>query len=150
MLWEQRFSYIITATAGATGGPGGIGVNASPGFLCSTAIGCDEADNDGFIIQGSYTFGGKTKVAASYGESNQDSQVGSATSQAFNEVEHEMWTIGVYHDVNSWLKVVAEYNDAEQDCSTALGARCAGADNQESDGFSVGGFIFFWLSRNIV
>ena len=85
----------------------------------------------------------ENKVAASYGESNQDSELLVAGVQpAFNEIEHEMWTIGVYHDVNSWLKVVAEYNDMEMTCNSALGAKC-GIATKEADGFSVGGFIFW-------
>jgi len=142
-------------------GPGAVGLGVpglggSPGFRCinvgagttPVAAACNEADNDGFYIQGTYTFGGKTKIGFSYGESNQDSELSVAPTNAlgetlsFNEVEHSMWTVGIYHDVTSWLKVVAEYNDAEQECSTAAGARCALTD-LEVDGFSVGGFLFY-------
>jgi len=132
----------VTSGPGSVGlfgvvGPAGLG---NGGFLCNATGTCDEADNDGFYVQGSYTFGGKTKVAISYGESNQDSEVNPATGNTFNEVEHEMWTVGVYHDVTSWLKVVAEYNDADQEADTPAGAR---VDGLEADGFSVGGFIFW-------
>ena len=41
-----------------------------------------------------------------------------------------MTTIGVYHDVNSWLKVVAEYNDQ------------SGQFGKISN-LAVGGFIFW-------
>lgn len=97
------------------------------GFACN-AVTCDEADNDGFYIQGSYTFAGKTKIGVSYGESNQDGNLVGAP-----DLDSEMWTVGVYHDINSWLKVMAEYNHYESD---VLGI-------DEADNFSVGGFILW-------
>ena len=96
------------------------------GFACN-AVGCDETDNDGFYVQGSYTFNGTTKVGVSYGESNQD-----ANTFGAGAVDNELWTVGVYHDVNSWLKVMAEYNQTD---STQLGF--------DSDVFSIGGFILW-------
>ena len=118
-----------------TGGTAGIG--GASGYWCFNS-GCQQADNDGYYVQGSYTFNGKTKVAVSWGESNQDSSVESNGS--FNDVTHEMWTVGVYHDVNSWLKLVAEYNNQSQDANTPAGAPVNSID---IDGFSVGGFIFW-------
>ena len=43
---------------------------------------------------------------------------------------NELTTLGVYHDVNSWLKVVAEYNDQ--------GGQFGNISNM-----SLGGFIFW-------
>jgi hypothetical protein len=97
-------------------------------FGC-TATTCQEADNDGYIIQGAYTFNGTTKVGVSYGESTQDSNAAFGISG----YENELWSVGVYHDVNSWLKVVAEYN--QQDSSFGTGP--------EADSFSIGGFILW-------
>lgn len=95
-------------------------------WACS-ATNCDEADNDGFYLQGSYTFNGKTKVGISYGGSYQDNNAAGAP-----DVDNELWTVGVYHDVNSWLKVVAEYNEHNSDF---LG--------NEAESFSVGAFILW-------
>jgi hypothetical protein len=101
------------------------------GFACGGGS-CHEADNDGFYVQGGYKFNGKTLVGASYGESNQD-------SDTFNtSEENEMWTVGVYHDVNSWLKLVAEYSNQE---STGTNGLLSGLG--EADVFSVGGFILW-------
>ncbi len=126
-------------SAGAAGA-GASGIFGSPGYNCGTAS-CSEADNDGFYVQGGYTFNGKTKVAASYGETNQSSDVGTAANGGtFNDISHEMWTIGVYHDVNSWLKLVAEYNNYEQRAKTPAGAAVNGFD---ADVFSVGAFMFW-------
>lgn len=72
------------------------------GFSCGVingTPGCEEADNDGYYIQGSYTFNGATKIGVSYGESTQD-----ATTLT-PRVDNTLLTVGVYHDVNSWLKV---------------------------------------------
>lgn len=91
------------------------------------ATDCDEADNSGYYIQGSYTFNGKTKVGISYGESDQDDNATGAP-----DVDNELWTVGVYHDVNSWLKVVAEYNEHNSDF---LG--------NDAESFSVGAFILW-------
>ena len=104
-------------------------------FTCTTA-GCQEADNDGFIIQGAYTFNGKTKVGISYGESNQEAAAAGAP-----ELSNELWTVGVYHDVNSWLKLVAEYSDQESDLFA--GAAPGTPQDHEAQTFSVGGFLLW-------
>jgi hypothetical protein len=52
-----------------------------------------------------------------------------------------MWTVGVYHDINSWLRVIAEYNDAENKWSSApVGGR---GNTTESNTFSLGSFMFW-------
>jgi len=99
-----------------------------------TATQCQEAEADGYYIQATYTFNGKTKVGLSYGETNQDNV--SLTSPVNNagdadiERSNELTTLGVYHDVNSWLKVVAEYNDQKSQFGNISNV-------------SLGGFIFW-------
>lgn len=95
-------------------------------WACNT-LNCDEADNDGGYIQGSYTFNGKTKIGLSWGYSSQDDNAAGAP-----DVDNELWTVGVYHDVNSWLKVIAEYNEHNSDF---LG--------NDAESFSVGAFILW-------
>lgn len=129
----------------------GEGLGRSLQFVGGTACDatgniCEEAENDGYYVQGTYTFNGKTKVGVSYGESNQDAF--SATAMAAGlapvldnqDVQLSMWTVGVYHDVNSWLKLIAEYSKAENDFS-ANGALLS--NEVESDTFSIGSF-FVW------
>ena len=94
-------------------------------FGCSAA-GCKEANNDGFYLQSSYTFNGTTKIGGGYGESRQDADA----MYGIGKTERELWTVGVYHDVNSWLKVVAEYSNFD-----------AGAGS--TDTFSLGGFLLW-------
>ena len=94
-------------------------------FDCNNT-GCNEADNDGFYVQSSYTFNGTTKIGGGYGESRQDADL----TYGIGKVERELWTVGVYHDVNSWLKVIAEYSNFD-----------AGAG--DTDTFSIGGFLLW-------
>ena len=98
------------------------------GFICVAGMGCKEANNDGYYVQAGYTFNGTTKIGGGYGESKQD-------SDSFGNVHSkgELWTVGVYHDVNSWLKVIAEYGNYE---NTLLGQK-------DVDTFSIGGFLLW-------
>lgn len=95
------------------------------GFNCN-ATDCQEADNDGYYVQAAYTFNGATKIGGGYGESKQDADAMYNIAAA----DRELWTVGVYHDVNSWLKVVAEYSNFD-----------AGAG--DTDTFSLGGFLLW-------
>ena len=98
------------------------------GFNCS-ATGCNEADNDGFYVQAAYTFNGTTKIGGGYGESRQDADM----AYGIPKWESDLWTVGVYHDVTSWLKVVAEYGNYSHDI---LG-------HDDVDTFSIGGFLLW-------
>lgn len=98
-----------------------------------------ERDGDGYYLQGTYTFSGKTKVGVSYGEGNLES-IGATSTSLYagnGHIERAMWTVGVYHDVSSWLRLIAEYNHGEYDSGGAL------ATKPEADTFSVGGFLFW-------
>jgi hypothetical protein len=107
----------------------------------------EERDHYGFIAQGTYTFQGRTKVGVSYGESNADEtgldarkfQLADGTDTAYRQNaivdKQSAFTFGIYHDVNAWLKLVAEYSLVESEWAD-------GAD-KESDVFTVGSF-FLW------
>jgi predicted porin len=82
---------------------------------------------DQYIIQAGYRFNGTTLVSANY------SEVDDKTAGVNNELER--YTIGVYHDVNSNLKLVAEYSQAENDLT--------GNNAYDVELFSIGGFVFF-------
>lgn len=93
---------------------------------------CDESDNDGYILQGAYTFNGTTKIGISYGESNEDANAVLGTVDTTNK----LWTVGVYHDVNSWLKVIAEYGNYSGNAGITPNLR-------DVDTFSIGGFLLW-------
>jgi len=80
-----------------------------------------------YLVQAGYRFAGTTLVSAQYAELTDDSKgVGSDDSI-------EKWTVGIYHDVNSNLKLVAEYTAVEDDNS----------DLVDQQIYSLGGFVFF-------
>jgi len=142
---------------------GGQGLGRSLQFLGGTgcnALGnvCEEADNDGYYVQGTYTFSGKTKLGISYGESTEDAfgnadvvmatalrgatGFGNTTELMSRDAELSMWTVGVYHDLNSWLKLIAEYSHSKNDFGENEFTMANGTAT-EADTFSVGTF-FFW------
>jgi hypothetical protein len=49
--------------------------------------------------------------------------------------EQTAWTVGIYHDVIPWFKVVAEYSNVEREWFNN--------QDQENDVFAIGGF-FSW------
>ncbi len=103
-------------------------VGGGNGFTCDATM-CSEHDNDGYYIQTGYKFNGTTLLGVTYGKSEQDAY----NDAGDGRVENELWTVGVYHDVNSWLKVIAEYSNYE---STQLGLA-------DADTFSIGGFLLW-------
>ena len=78
-----------------------------------------------YLVQAGYRFAGTTLVSAQYAELEDDNAVVDDTI--------EKYTVGVYHDVNANLKLVAEYTAVEDD-NKAL---------YDTEIFSLGGFVFF-------
>ncbi len=77
----------------------------------------DAREGDGYYAQLGYRFAGQTFVAASYGESTLDRDNGNTAFNSYADFDsNEMWTVGVYHDVTSNLKLVAEYSRIETEC----------------------------------
>lgn len=85
-----------------------------------------EDDADGFLVQGSYTFG-PNRVVLSYGE----------TDAEILDLETENTTIGFFHDVNSNFKLVAEYNMYEDN------NRTIGATTTDADTLALGAVVTF-------
>ena len=92
--------------------------------IAAPVNGANDTEESHWYAQLGYTFMGTTKVAASYGESEQKDNG--------TKLTNDLWTVGVYHDVNSWLKLVAEYNDQRSEQLSV-----------EGDTFGVGAFIFW-------
>ena len=103
----------------------------------TTNLACGEATMHGGYLQGTYTFehGGdsKTMLGVSWGYSSVDNEPFVHGTNADVTYTNQGYTGGVYHDVNSWLKVVGEYNTYEYE--ETLG--------QEVEGFSIGAFMFW-------
>lgn len=129
----------------------GQGLGRSLQFVGGTrceanGVNCQEADNDGYYVQGSYMFNGKTKIATSYGQSTEDgfgainNTLNAQAMAATQDVELNMWTIGVYHDMTSWMKMVAEYSNLENEYKRTT---TLSSGKTEADVFSLGAFLFW-------
>ncbi|MDF1588148.1 MAG: porin [Gammaproteobacteria bacterium] len=88
-----------------------------------------------YVVQAGYRFNGTTLVSVNYSELEDDSSTANKVARYGNANDDavERYTVGVYHDVNSNLKLVAEYTKVEDDVDTRL--------DQES--VAIGGFVFF-------
>jgi len=78
-----------------------------------------------YIVQAGYKFAGMTLVSAQYAELED--------KNATVDDSIEKFTVGVYHDVNANLKLVAEYTAVEDDDKAAY----------DKEIISLGGFVFF-------
>lgn len=107
----------VAASAGLN--DAGTAVVVVPGSAAS------EAEWSQYIVQAGYRFAGTTLVSANYAELEDDN--------ASTDDTIEKWTVGVYHDVNANLKLIAEYTSVEDDNEDAF----------DQDIFAIGGFVFF-------
>lgn len=82
----------------------GVGLLAGPG--ADTVLGIpiieagDEVDSNGYLVQGSYTFG-KSRAVASYGQSELETAA---------QWENETITGAYFYSINANFKIVGEYN----------------------------------------
>lgn len=95
----------------------------------TTAVSVDtdasgNAEWDQYIVQAGYRFAGTTLVSANYSELESD-------NNSTGDDTAERITLGIYHDVTSNLKLVAEYTNVEHDDS----------DRLDQDIFAIGGFV---------
>ncbi|APG27497.1 hypothetical protein A7E78_06360 [Syntrophotalea acetylenivorans] len=78
----------------------------------------EEREGYGYLLQGTYTFanGGKTKLAICYGANRMEETSAEKAARAITEFgelkQQDVITLGVSHDINPHLKLVAEYNHA--------------------------------------
>ncbi|NQZ52642.1 MAG: porin [Piscirickettsiaceae bacterium] len=88
-----------------------------------------------YIVQAGYRFGGTTLVSVNYSELTDDSSSALRAARYGDASDDtiERFTLGVYHDVNANLKLVAEWTNVEDDADAGL----------DQDIYSIGGFVFF-------
>jgi predicted porin len=111
------------ATAGSTGTAASGSATAQVLDVAPTIATTTEWSQ--YIVQAGYRFGGTTLVSAQYAELEDKNLAADDTI--------DKTTVGVYHDVNANLKLVAEYSKVEDDLAGGL----------DQDIFSLGGFVFF-------
>lgn len=111
-----------------------LGATANFGFSAVDAN-ANERDGDGWFVQAGYRFAGATLVSVSHGESTLDLTSGeTSAANAASYDTNQLTTLGVYHDVNANLKLVAEYSRMETEFHGA-------ASDAEVDVFALGGFV---------
>src|SRR3990172_5929714 len=86
---------------------------------------CLGDEGQGYIVRGGYRYGA-TQLDISYGESSQFTH-----QQGRINENSELWTIGIHHEVNNWVKLTAEISDYNTTSSEA----------DKSRQISVGGYI---------
>jgi len=94
----------------------------------------NRTESQGFFLQGTYKLTGKTKVGINYGE-NKDKK-GNVSAVLDGELKNKSYTLGVYHSLNKFITLVAEYNDEKQ-------THTADSANTKNRTISLGGIIFF-------
>jgi hypothetical protein len=116
-----QYSQSEDATNGTADGVGIVG--GLPAVVAGTdSVGTDYSQ---YMVQAGYRFAGTTLVSANYANLKDDN--------ATDDDSIDKITVGVYHDVNANLKLVAEYTKVEDD----------NADAYDQDIFALGGFVFF-------
>lgn len=93
-----------------------------------------ETDSEGYFVQGTYKFG-DTKVGINFGE-NQDKGGSLTDTNRFRST-----TLGVYHTLNKYVTLVAEYNMEEATGNDAINS--GGNGDLDTSTVSVGAIIFF-------
>ncbi|MGH8647311.1 MAG: porin [Gammaproteobacteria bacterium] len=120
--------------SGYTGGALGSTLMVDEDALDPEAV---KREHRGWLAQAAWTFPTRTKLGFSYGKSEAD-ETGTRDAsrldiEGYSLREQRAWTVGVYHDVTDWFKLVAEYSKLEQE-------RFDGKE-QESDVVGVGWFL---------
>lgn len=87
-----------------------------------------EIDSEGYLLQGSYTFG-KNRLALSYGKT-EDNGNGLGTA-----ADYETRGVAYFRTINDNLKLVAEYNQYEIDAAAGSGL------GEDTDTFAVGAVV---------
>ena len=103
------------------------------GLLGTDAAG-NKRDSDGGYVQLTYVLPTKTKLGASYGESNLDRAAGDDADTALVK-SNQRYTIGAYHPLTKHLNLVAEYSNTESKAHSGVKA--------ESNTYSAGAILFF-------
>lgn len=85
-----------------------------------------EENADGYLLQGAWRFGAN-RLVLSWGETDGD----------ILDMETESLTLGLFHDINSHFKVVAEFNRFEKS------TRSTGTDTADTDTLAVGAIVTF-------
>jgi len=96
----------------------------NPVLISNSAL--PEEDADGYLLQGAWRFG-DNRLVLSWGETDGD----------ILDTETESLTLGLFHDINSHFRVVAEFNRFEQTTQSS------GVDTADTDTLALGAIVTF-------
>jgi len=117
----------------------GEGIGQTHQLLDGFALNGKKRDSDGGYVQATYVLPTKTKVGASWGQSNLDR---AHSADVIGDTEDSMWTVGLYHPLTKHLNIVAEYNDAEHKVTNA-GSSNNASGTLKAKNVSFGAILFF-------
>ena len=152
-VWVSGFSQKVggmatssnawSADIGANVNAGGFGLTAyyytgegtGTTFLLADGYSINEKkrDVDGGYVQATYVLPTKTKIGASWGQSNLD-RAGNDARNALVK-SNERVTVGLYHPLTKSVNLVAEYNQTESEAQNGIDGKAKGV--------SLGGILFF-------
>ena len=151
-MWQNAYAAGTNTSVDAVGGAAGLGMNMGGLDLLASGfygkglgslfmLQIDSVDgagtarkSNGFLVQGAYTFAKATKVGLSYGQNSLEQTGADAGNGQFKT--RRSVTGGLYHDVNSALKLIAEYTWSQSSYQDS-------GPSQATNTIALGAFLFW-------
>lgn len=93
----------------------------------------EEIHRGGYQLLGKYEVNQDTRLNFTLGDVPTEYDSNESFEIYRSNYQKSLWTVGVHHDVNSWLKIVAEYNRAQYGINNT--------NDGKEDSISVGGVL---------
>ena len=118
----------------------GKGIGQTGQFRNGFDVNGKERDSKGGYVQATYVIPTGTKLGASWGQSEIETNSSEALGAVLDNVTDSMWTVGAYHPLTKHLNLVAEYSKSEREYDAR-----GGVSNLEADAetLSLGAILFF-------
>jgi len=120
---------------GFTGSGLGLSTIGAQFFGGSNGAG-NKTDSQGYFLQGTYKIGA-TKIGLNYGENKDKKGFALTGAGTLDNIKNRAYTLGVYHSLNKYITLVAEFNDEK-----VTNVADSNFDNKNRT-LSFGGLIFF-------
>ena len=93
----------------------------------------EDIQRGGYQLLGKYEVNQDTRLNFTLGDVPVEYDSSDSFEVYRSNYQKSLWTVGVHHDVNSWLKIVAEYNRAQYGINNS--------NDGKEDSISVGGVL---------
>ena len=93
----------------------------------------EDIERGGYQLSGKYEMTQDTRLNFTLGDVPVEYDSSDSFEVYRSNYQKSLWTVGVHHDVNSWLKIVAEYNRAQYGINNT--------NDGKEDSISVGGVL---------